>query len=41
MSEPAPTLAIRTSPHTLSGHSVETIMLNVVLALRPTTIFAV
>jgi len=35
------TLEIRTSPHILSGDSVDTIMFNVVLALVPTTIFAV
>jgi len=35
------TLEIRTSPHILSGHRVDTIMFNVVLALLPTTIFAV
>jgi len=35
------TLEIRTSPHILSGHSVDTIMFNVVLALLPTTFFAV
>ncbi|NIM61748.1 MAG: RnfABCDGE type electron transport complex subunit D [Acidobacteria bacterium] len=35
------TLEIRTSPHILSGHSVDTIMFNVVLALLPTTAFAV
>ncbi len=35
------TLEIRTSPHFLSGHSVDTIMFNVVLALLPTTIFAI
>jgi electron transport complex protein RnfD len=34
------TLEIRTSPHILSGYSVDTIMFNVVLALLPTTIFA-
>jgi electron transport complex protein RnfD len=37
----AKTLEIRTSPHILSGHSVDTIMFNVVLALLPTTVFAV
>jgi len=37
----AKTLEIRTSPHILSGHSVDTIMFNVVLALVPTTAFAV
>jgi len=35
------TLEIRTSPHILSGYSVDTIMFNVVLALLPTTAFAV
>jgi electron transport complex protein RnfD len=35
------TLEIRTSPHILSGHRVDTIMFNVVLALLPTTAFAV
>lgn len=35
------TLEIRTSPHILSGDSVDTIMWNVVLALLPTTAFAV
>jgi electron transport complex protein RnfD len=35
------TLEIRTSPHVLSGYSVDTIMFNVVLALLPTTVFAV
>jgi electron transport complex protein RnfD len=35
------TLEIRTSPHILSGYSVDTIMFNVVLALIPTTAFAV
>jgi len=35
------TLELRTSPHILSGHSVDTIMFNVVLALLPTTAFAV
>ena len=35
------TLEIRTSPHILSGNSVDTIMFNVVLALLPTTAFAV
>ena len=34
------TLEIRTSPHVLSGYSVDTIMFNVVLALLPTTAFA-
>lgn len=35
------TLEIRTSPHILSGYSVDTIMFNVVLALLPITAFAV
>ncbi len=35
------TLEIRTSPHILSGYSVDTIMFNVVLALLPVTAFAV
>jgi electron transport complex protein RnfD len=35
------TLEIRTSPHILAGYSVDTIMFNVVLALLPTTAFAV
>jgi len=34
------TLEIRTSPHVLSGYSVDTIMYNVVLALVPCTAFA-
>jgi H+/Na+-translocating ferredoxin:NAD+ oxidoreductase subunit D len=37
---PRKTLEIRTSPHVLSGYSVDTIMFNVVLALLPTSIFA-
>jgi electron transport complex protein RnfD len=37
----AKTLEIRTSPHILSGYSVDTIMFNVVLALIPTTLFAI
>ena len=41
MSHSKGTLEIRTSPHILSGHSVDTIMFNVVLALVPTTIFAI
>lgn len=41
MALPARTLEIRSSPHILSGNSVETIMFNVVLALLPTTAFAV
>lgn len=35
------TLEIRTSPHVLSGYSVDTIMFNVVLALVPTSGFAI
>ena len=35
------TLEIRTSPHILSGYSVDTIMFNVVLALLPVTAFSV
>jgi electron transport complex protein RnfD len=41
VSAPGPTLEIRTSPHILSGYSVDTIMFNVVLALLPTTAFAI
>jgi electron transport complex protein RnfD len=41
MAQLAKTLEIRTSPHIMSGHSVDTIMFNVVLALLPTTLFAV
>lgn len=41
MSRRPGTLEIRTSPHILSGHSVDTIMFNVVLALVPTTLFAI
>ena len=41
MARPEVTLEIRTSPHVLSGYSVDTIMFNVVLALLPTTAFAV
>jgi electron transport complex protein RnfD len=41
MANAAKTLEIRTSPHIMSGHSVDTIMFNVVLALLPTTFFAV
>ncbi|MGF1469135.1 MAG: RnfABCDGE type electron transport complex subunit D [Sandaracinaceae bacterium] len=37
----AKTLEIRTSPHIVSGNSVDTIMFNVVLALAPTTAFAI
>jgi electron transport complex protein RnfD len=35
------TLEIRTSPHVLSGYSVDAIMFNVVLALLPTAAFAI
>ncbi len=38
---PTGTLEIRTSPHVLSGYSVDTIMFNVVLALLPASAFAV
>ena len=38
---PGKTLEIRSSPHVVSGNSVETIMWNVVLALMPVTIFAI
>ena len=41
MAQRARTLEIRTSPHILGGYSVDTIMFNVVLALVPTTAFAV
>ncbi len=41
MAVPSKTLEIRTSPHILSGYSVDTIMFNVVLALLPATVFAV
>jgi len=41
MAESGRTLEIRTSPHILSGYGVDTIMFNVVLALLPTTAFAV
>lgn len=41
MAEPGRTLEIHTSPHLLSGYSVDVIMWNVVLALLPTTAFAV
>ena len=37
MPTPSKTLEIRTSPHILSGYSVDTIMFNVVLALLPAT----
>ena len=35
------TLAIRSSPHVMSGASVDTIMFNVVLALLPVTAFSI
>ncbi len=41
MSRLSKTLEIRTSPHILSGYSVDTVMFNVVLALLPVTLFAV
>ena len=41
MARLAKTLEIRTSPHVISGYSVDTIMFNVVLALLPATLFAV
>ena len=41
MMSQARTLEIRTSPHILSGASVDSIMFNVVLALLPTTAFAI
>lgn len=41
MASAAKTLEIRTSPHILSGYSVDAIMFNVVLALLPVTLFAV
>jgi electron transport complex protein RnfD len=41
MPKPGKTLEIRTSPHILSGYSVDSIMFNVVLALLPVTAFAV
>jgi electron transport complex protein RnfD len=41
MSSSGKTLEIRTSPHILSGYSVDSIMFNVVLALLPVTAFAV
>ncbi len=41
MAMPGPTLEIRSSPHVLSGNSVESIMWNVVLALAPVTLFAI
>lgn len=41
MSAPSKTLEIRTSPHILSGYSVDSIMFNVVLALLPVTAFSI
>jgi electron transport complex protein RnfD len=41
MAKAGKTLEIRTSPHILSGYSVDTIMFNVVLAMLPITGFAV
>ncbi|TFH32301.1 MAG: RnfABCDGE type electron transport complex subunit D, partial [Myxococcales bacterium] len=41
MPTPGKTLEIRTSPHIVSGYSVDSIMFNVVLALLPATGFAV
>ncbi len=41
MRDQGKTLEIRTSPHILSGYSVDSIMFNVVLALLPATAFAV
>ena len=41
MTLPPRTLEIRSSPHILSGYSVDTIMFNVVLALIPTVGFAI
>lgn len=41
MARLARVLEIRTSPHIDSGHAVDTIMFNVVLALLPATFFAV
>ncbi len=41
MPAPGKTLEIRTSPHILSGYSVDSIMFNVVLALLPVTAFAI
>jgi electron transport complex protein RnfD len=41
MARPDTTLEIRTSPHVLSGYSVDTIMFNVVLALLPVTAFSI
>jgi electron transport complex protein RnfD len=41
MAAPGPILEIRSSPHIQSGHSVEAIMRNVVLALLPVAAFAI
>ena len=41
MASSGKTLEIRTSPHILSGYSVDSIMFNVVLALLPVTAFSV
>lgn len=41
MNAPAKTLEIRTSPHIISGYSVENIMFNVVWALLPTAAFGI
>ncbi len=41
MSAPVKTLEIRTSPHVVSGYSVDSIMFNVVWALLPTAAFGV
>ena len=41
MTAPGRTLAIETSPHLVSGASVDTIMRNVVYALLPVTLFAI
>ncbi|MEM7433573.1 MAG: RnfABCDGE type electron transport complex subunit D [Myxococcota bacterium] len=41
MTNAGKTLEIRTSPHILSGYSVDTIMFNVVLALLPVVAFSV
>lgn len=41
MTAPAKTLEIRTSPHIVSGYSVDSIMFNVVWALLPTVAFGV
>ena len=41
MSSSGKTLEIRTSPHILSGYSVDSIMFNVVLALLPVAAFSV